>query len=52
LTDNVLIVNLSPDELRLVELFREALAKRYAEVTFVIHNGELASASLTEKFKF
>ena len=49
---DTLILTLTPDELRLIELYRGALSKRYAEIDIVIHDSKLVSASLTEKFKF
>ena len=49
---DALIVNLTVEEVRLIELYRGALTKRYAEIDIVIHDGKLVSASLTEKFKF
>jgi len=44
--------NLTIDELKVLELYRDALVKQYADIALVIHNGKLTSASLTEKFKF
>jgi hypothetical protein len=52
LTPDIDLTKLSSDEIRLIELYRAALAKKYAELTLTVHNGELASAALTEKFKF
>lgn len=47
-----IVVNLTADEIRVIELYREALVKRYADLHLIVHDAKLASASLTEKFKF
>ena len=52
LTENHQNAILTVDELKLLEIYRGALTKQYADIGLVIHNGKLVSASLTEKFKF
>ena len=52
LTDNLKNYMLTVEEVRIVELYRTALEKHFADIGLVIHQGKLVSASLTEKFKY
>ena len=52
LTNITKTYTLSSEEARIIELFRSALKKEYADIGIVIHNGKLVSASVNEKFKF
>ena len=52
LTENLKSAKLTIDELRLIEIYRGAVTKRYADIAAVIHDGKLVTASLTEKHKF
>ena len=52
LTDNLKNYMITVEEVHVVELYRQALSKHFADIGIVIHQGKLVSSSLTEKHKF